>query len=72
MKYDVEEISNKIRKKNIAKKIIKDIIYVDLIFIFAVNIILLHQSIFQKDENKIFANIYMFNIVSRKHETYIK
>lgn len=64
MKYDVERISNKIKIKIVTKKIIKSIIYVVLTLLFIINLILLYQTIFQREEQKVFGDIYIFNIVS--------
>ena len=69
MIYDEEKIHNKIKRETIIKKTIKYIIYVLLIITFLINIILLYQNVFQKDNEKKIFDLYIFNIVSRKYAT---
>lgn len=62
MEYDVEKISHKIKKKKRTKKIVKFIILISLMVLFAINLLL---SI--EEKNHIFG-IYMFHIVSESME----
>lgn len=64
MKYDEDKIYNKLKRKKNVKKVIDTIILIILILIFIFNLILLCESFFYKDYDKIFG-IYLFNIVSR-------
>lgn len=67
MRYDIDEMSNKIKNEKKIKKIFDFIIYTFLTITFTINIIMLYQNLVQDgDRNKIF-DIYFFNIVSRKY-----
>lgn len=62
MRYDVEEISSKIKNRKITKKIFKRVILIILIILFVVNLILSFE------ENTHILGFYMFNIVSESME----
>ena len=62
MEYDVEKLSNKIRKKKRTKRLFKIIILVCLIILFLINLILSFE------EHTHILGIYMFNIVSESME----
>ena len=62
MEYDIEKLSNKIRKKKRTKRIFKIIILVCLIILFLINLILSFE------EHTHILGIYMFNIVSESME----
>lgn len=62
LRYDVEEISSKIKNRKITKKIFKRVILIILIILFVVNLILSFE------ENTHILGFYMFNIVSESME----
>ena len=62
LRYDVEEISSKIKNRKITKKIFKRVILIILIILFVVNLILYFE------ENTHILGFYMFNIVSESME----
>lgn len=62
MEYDVEKLSNKIRKKKRTNRLFKIIILVCLIILFLINLILSFE------EHTHILGIYMFNIVSESME----
>ena len=62
MEYDVEKISNNIKKKKKIKKTLKYIILNILIIFFIINLILLFE------ENTHICGIYCFNIISESME----
>ena len=62
MKYDVEKISNNIKKQKKIKKTLKYIILNILIIFFIINLILLFE------ENTHICGIYCFNIISESME----
>ena len=63
VKYDLNNIYNKIKIKKYINKVIKSIISVILIFLFFVNMILLYYNL-KNEKNPSLFGIYFFNIIS--------